>query len=82
MTLKEQIDAYKTSFLEKAPKEAVAVMQAATKSLTDSGQAERAVGVGDKAPEFSLKDTAAQTVTLSSLIANGPLVLTFYRGKW
>ena len=82
MTLKEQIDTYKKSFLEKAPKEAVAVMQGATEALANSGQAERAVGVGDKAPDFSLKDTAGQTVTLSSLLENGPLVLAFYRGKW
>ena len=33
---------------------------------------------GDKAPEFSLPDHDGNTVTLQSLLENGPLVLYFY----
>jgi len=40
--------------------------------------------VGDRAPEFALRDTAGQVVTLSSLTASAPrgVVLIFYRGYW
>lgn len=33
---------------------------------------------GDRAPEFSLPDQDGRTVTLASLLQNGPLVLYFY----
>lgn len=38
--------------------------------------------VGDQAPDFTLLDALGESVTLSELLANGPVVLTFYRGEW
>jgi peroxiredoxin len=40
------------------------------------------VKVGDKSFDFTLKDTEGQDVSLSTLLGDGPVVLTFYRGKW
>lgn len=37
---------------------------------------------GDKAPAFSLPNAYGKTITLSSLLNNGPVVLVFYRGAW
>jgi len=37
-----------------------------------------ALKVGDKAPEFTLPDTAGKPVALSALLANGPVILAFY----
>ncbi len=37
-----------------------------------------AVKVGDKAPEFTLPDTSGSPVTLSQLLAKGPVILAFY----
>jgi thioredoxin-dependent peroxiredoxin len=34
--------------------------------------------VGDKAPEFTLPDTNGKPVSLSKLLAEGPVVLAFY----
>jgi thioredoxin-dependent peroxiredoxin len=34
--------------------------------------------VGDKAPEFTLPDTDGKPVSLSKLLAEGPVVLAFY----
>ena len=82
MKLQEKLDRYKKSFLEKAPAEAVAVMQKATRDLAESGLVEKAVGPGDCAPDFSLENTAGDQVGLSGLLLKGPAVLTFYRGKW
>ena len=36
------------------------------------------IEVGERAPEFSLKDQDGNTWSLADLIANGPLVLYFY----
>ena len=36
----------------------------------------------DRAPTFALEDTDGRTINLADLLANGPVVLTFYRGVW
>ena len=82
MKLQEKLDAYKRSFLEKAPADAVAVMHRATRDLANSGIVEKAVGLGDCAPDFTLVNTAGEKTGLSGLLLKGPVVLTFYRGKW
>ncbi len=38
--------------------------------------------VGEKAPDFSLKDPKGKVVKLSAMLKKGPVVLTFYRGAW
>ena len=41
-----------------------------------------ALGVGATAPDFALPDIDGGTVRLYDLLAQGPVVLTFYRGSW
>jgi peroxiredoxin len=41
-----------------------------------------ALRVGEKAPNFELPNARGQNVELNSLLANGPVVLVFYRGAW
>jgi peroxiredoxin len=43
---------------------------------------DHALKVGDAAPEFTLPDAFGHEVSLKSLLANGPLVVSFYRGEW
>lgn len=38
--------------------------------------------VGDKAPDFNLKNAFGKNVSLSSLTKQGPVILVFYRGAW
>jgi len=57
-------------------------LMAAAERLAASGIAERAVKVGDRAPDFALPDTAGRTVRLADLRAAGPVVVSFYRGGW
>ena len=59
-----------------------AILAKATADLVKSGQAERAVHQGQKAPEFTLPDAKGQTVRLADLLKKGPVILTFYRGGW
>ena len=40
------------------------------------------LAVGEHAPDFTLDDAFGDAVTLSELLARGPVVLTFYRGAW
>lgn len=38
--------------------------------------------VGDKAPDFKLKNAFGKDVSLSSMTKKGPVILVFYRGGW
>jgi hypothetical protein len=82
MKLQEKLDAYKAQFVKKAPAEALAVMQRVTANLKSAGIAERAVKVGDVAPDFTLINTDDSPVSLADLLKDGPVVLGFYRGRW
>ncbi|MEC5218123.1 peroxiredoxin [Actimicrobium sp. GrIS 1.19] len=87
MSLQAKLDAFKTDFKAGkapffAPAEIHPVMARATAELIASGQAGRALKVGDKAPAFTLTDPDGQTVSSAALLAKGPLVLSFYRGVW
>jgi len=72
----------KEGYKAKAPKEAQDIMHRATEALKNSGIVGRAVKVGDKAPDFTLKNTEEQDVNLNYLLEQAPVVLIFYRGKW
>ncbi len=42
-----------------------------------------ALDIGDEAPDFELADAATDAkVKLSAVLAEGPVVLAFYRGHW
>jgi len=82
MSLQDKIAAYKKGMMKKAPPEALAIIQRTTEDLRRSGIVERAVKTGERAPDFELPDSEGKPVSLASLIEKGPLVLTFYRGKW
>src|SRR2546430_2162001 len=50
--------------------------------LMNSGAAEQAFKEGAQAPDFTLPDARGNAVTLSHLLMQGPVVMTFYRGQW
>ena len=83
MTLQEKLDAFKADFeTNQAPPEAVEAFHRSTQELIDQRLADRALQVGDVAPEFTLLDSDGNQVSSKELLAQGPLVLTFYRGNW
>lgn len=50
--------------------------------LIDANVAGNALKAGDSCPEFALANAEGRILTSSELLANGPMVLSFYRGKW
>lgn len=82
MSLQDKLDAFKAEFAGKRPPEVLATTGKATADLIVSGQAERALKVGDRAPEFRLPAPDGRMVSSRELLAQGPLVVTFYRGVW
>ncbi len=82
MTLKEELQQQLARFKQRVPDELVATIQAGVDELVDNGLASRAVKAGDMAPDFELPNAQGKPVALSSLLADGPVVLAFYRGGW
>jgi peroxiredoxin len=83
LSLQEKLDAFKADFEgKKAPPHVVAIMHKATGDLIASGQADRALKAGWRAPKFALPDAHGVVVRSTDQLAKGPLVLTFYRGIW
>ena len=82
MSLQEKLDAYKEGMVKKAPKEALEIMHRATEDLRNSAIMEGVRKIGDPAPEFELQNSAGELIRLKDLLSGGPLVLSFYRGKW
>jgi len=58
------------------------VGERAVAELFNSGIEERILPVGALAPEFALKDASGRMVRSVDLLALGPLVIKFFRGRW
>lgn len=82
MSLQEKLNAQREQFESSAPKEAVEIMHKVSEELRESGIVDRAIQVGDKAPDFILKDAFGKPVQLKERLIKGPVVLGFYRGRW
>jgi peroxiredoxin len=85
--LQEKLDALKADFVAgRFPLvptgEQLALMDRATDELVLSGQVQRALHSGDRAPEFTLNDPDGKPVSSKDLLEKGPLVISFYRGVW
>lgn len=87
MSLQDKLDAFRANFEAggppyNAPSHIHEPMHRATRELIESGAAEKALKVGDKAPTFTLKDAEGTSHSSIDLLAHGPLIVTFYRGVW
>ena len=80
--LKEQITAMQKEVLPQIPEAVVEVLMRTTEDQVKSGVADKALKVGDKAPNFTLPNLHGESVSLSDLLAKGPAVVAFYRGAW
>lgn len=81
-SLAEQLREQNEANRERMPAETLAVLDQATAEVAASGIAGASLGVGAEVPDFELPDATGNKVSLSSLLAKGPVVLAFYRGGW
>ncbi|MEM9164889.1 MAG: peroxiredoxin-like family protein [Cyanobacteria bacterium P01_F01_bin.4] len=82
MTLSTELQNYRDQFRTKAPADVQGVMGKATQDLADSGIVDRALKVGDRIPQVTLPDATGQSFSIQAALAQGPIVLAFYRGGW
>ena len=82
MSLQDQLDAYKALPKPDFRPEFGQIAGRTIVALIASGQASRALQVGDRAPTFELPDPEGLQMVSTEWLANGPLVVSFYRGVW
>jgi hypothetical protein len=82
MALREKLDGIREMAKTRIPAEARAIMERSVDELRASGIMARVAKVGQPAPDFTLPNAAGQDVSLKTLRARGPVVLSFYRGRW
>jgi hypothetical protein len=85
--LQSRLDEFKKAFESgappyNAPHEIIETMHRATAELEASGLANKALKIGDRAPQFSLFNQDHVEVNSADLLRHGPLVVSFFRGHW
>jgi peroxiredoxin len=81
-TLREELAERKRLMELYVPADTSAVNERATEALRSSGVAERALKVNEQSPAFTLIDHNGKPVISATLLAKGPLVIAFLRGRW
>jgi peroxiredoxin len=82
MSLQTLLEETRAGASKRIPEEALAVMRAADEELVAKGVGQDALKAGDTLPDATFTSATGDTVQMSSLLANGPLIINFYRGGW
>jgi peroxiredoxin len=81
-TLQDQLDEITANTRNLVQAERLAVSERAVEDLFTTGIEDKILPVGATAPEFALNDGAGRLVRSADLLALGPLVIKFVRGRW
>ncbi len=82
MSLSNQLAETVQQSINKIPADALQTMLGATQALASSGIVDAAPKQGDQLVAFNLPNQNGKLQSLSALLAEGPLAVTFYRGGW
>jgi peroxiredoxin len=81
-SLQDQLDEITANTRHLVQAERLAVGERAVEELFATGIEDRILPVGALAPEFALKDSNGKLMRSRDLLAQGPLVIKFFRGRW
>lgn len=79
-SLQVALDKKKNS--SKSSDETKALFARGIQAVRDAGIVDAAKKVDDVAPKFKLKNAVGKEVSLDDYLANGPVIVTWYRGGW
>jgi peroxiredoxin len=83
VSLQDQLDRITQNTRALVQPERLAVSEKATEDLFNTGIEDRILKAGAEAPAFTLEDALTQNpVSSADLLALGPLVVNFFRGRW
>jgi len=80
--LQQQTDAFFAQAKSQVPADLLQDLLSPIEQLIMSGSAEKVLKEGTQVPDFTLPDALGNPVTLSQLLMQGPVVISFYRGSW
>jgi peroxiredoxin len=81
-SLQDQLDEITANTRNLVQPERLAVSERAVEELFSTGIEERILPVGAEALEFALNDSTGRLVRSEDMLALGPLVVKFFRGRW
>lgn len=81
-SLQDQLDEITANTRNLVQPERLAVGERAAAELFESGIEDRILPVGALAPQFELNDANGRLVRSQDMLALGPLVVKFFRGRW
>jgi peroxiredoxin len=81
-TFAAQRDEFNAGLAAQAPAEVVEGFGRIIADQAAVDYAARAPKVGERAPDFTLRDQLGRQVSLAGELEHGPVVLIFYRGEW
>src|ERR1700744_811611 len=82
-SLQDQPDAITANTRKLVQPERLAISEKATADLFNTGIEDRTLKAGAQAPAFTLEDALThKPVRSTDLLALGPLVINFFRGRW
>jgi len=82
MLLKDEINKMQEEMLPQIPEDALKLLFGKTEELINSGIAERTLNEGDEIPQINLPNAVGKTINVNSMLKDGPVVISFYRGAW
>jgi len=82
MNLNQQLKDLRNQNRKLIPDDIYAILENATKELSDSDIVKNAAKKGDKLKDFQLTNHLGKRLRLAELREKGPVVITFYRGGW
>jgi peroxiredoxin len=80
--LQDQLDEITATTRTLVQPERLAINERAVEDLFATDIEQRILPVGAKAPDFVLRDSTGKLVRSSDLLALGPLIISFFRGRW
>lgn len=81
-TLKEILAETSAQGIKRIPPEALSIMMESAAELDAQGVGDNALKAGDMMPDAALTDAQGNKTSSSAIYADGPAIITFYRGGW
>lgn len=82
MSLQERLEKIAAQSAEQIPLDAQRVMKREIEAVADSLPDRNIPGPGSPFPPFELPNSQGDLVRSREWVKRGPLVVTFFRGKW
>jgi len=82
MLLKEEIKKMQEEMLPQIPDDVLKLLFSKTEELVNSGIAEHTLNEGDGIPQINLPNAVGKMIDVNSMLKDGPVVISFYRGAW